>query len=79
MAAALDVNKKQHAVIEFLCCENEAVAKIDKTYAKVYGDGTLYRKTIVWWQADCMVKVDMLKFRIFFAVADRILHNCPAC
>ncbi|KAJ4435624.1 hypothetical protein ANN_18240 [Periplaneta americana] len=37
---------KQHAVIEFLCCENETVGNIQKTLKKVYGDTAVDRSTV---------------------------------
>ena len=39
--AALDVCQKQHAVMKFLCCENEAVTNIQKRLRKMYGDDAL--------------------------------------
>jgi hypothetical protein len=38
MAAVLNVCKKQRAVIEFLCCENETVGNIHKRLKNVYED-----------------------------------------
>jgi hypothetical protein len=35
MAATLVVRQKQHAVVEFLCCENETVENIHKRLRNV--------------------------------------------
>ena len=51
MATALDVRQKQRAVMEFLCCENETVAKIHKRLNKVYGDDAFDRSTVCQWES----------------------------
>ena len=51
MVAALDVHQKQHAVIEFLCCENETVTDIHKRLKKVHGDDTVDHSTVSRWES----------------------------
>ena len=49
MAATLDIRQKQHAVIEFLCCENETVGNIHKRLKRVYGAAAVDRSTVSRW------------------------------